>query len=85
MSLQIYSQATCTHCLALKTTLRQHNVPFDDFIIGKDISRDDTLVKFPNAQRVPIVVINGTWVHDYAPAVSQYIAEIQKQPNGCTF
>lgn len=84
LSIRIYTQPGCTHCASLKSYLETEGVAFDNIVIGTDISREDVIAKFPGVKQVPIVVINDQWVHNYAPAVENYIAEV-KASQGCSF
>ena len=51
----VYSKENCPACDALKANLKREGVPFTEKLIGKDISREDFMKKFPTVRTVPYV------------------------------
>jgi len=60
MNVVIYSKENCPHCLKAKDILSKHNPKI--LMLGKDISRDEFLKKFPGAKQVPQIIINNEHV-----------------------
>jgi glutaredoxin len=59
MTVILYSKEGCSNCDATKQLLTSNDVSFQEYIVGKDISREDVLKQFPDAKFVPIIMING--------------------------
>ena len=52
----IYTKTDCPACVSLKQTMKRDNEDFLEMLIGKDISREDFLKKFPGVRTVPFLV-----------------------------
>lgn len=51
----IYTKDNCAGCVYLKSELISKGEPFKEIRIGKDISREDFMKKFPDVKRIPFV------------------------------
>ena len=51
----VYSKDNCPACETLKKKLIKDNIKFTEKKIGKDITREDFLKKFPNVRSVPFI------------------------------
>lgn len=54
----VYTKENCPACVQLKNQLKQNEEVFNEIKIGKDISREDFIMKFPGQRTVPFVVNN---------------------------
>lgn len=52
----VYTKDNCPACVQLKAQLRQQNVPFVEVKIGKDITREDFITKYPTIKSVPYIL-----------------------------
>jgi glutaredoxin len=52
----VYSKDNCPGCEQLKAQLRANNEPFTEVKIGRDITVQEFIEKFPNVRTVPYVV-----------------------------
>jgi glutaredoxin len=52
----VYTQANCPGCITLKGKLSKEGIPFKEVHIGKDITREEFMEKFPTVRTVPYVV-----------------------------
>lgn len=52
----VYTKTNCPACDALKKQLKQEDKPFQEILIGRDISREEFMDTFPNVRSVPHVV-----------------------------
>lgn len=57
MNIVIYSKDNCPNCLEIKNMLKKYNPII--LMLGKDISREDFLKKFPSVQQVPQVTVDN--------------------------
>mgnify|MGYP001472661561 CR=1 FL=1 len=63
MEVLIYSKNDCPNCQKAKSKLLKYNPTI--LMIGKDISREDFFLKFPNVKQVPQIVINNQHIGGY--------------------
>ncbi len=52
----VYTKDNCPGCVALKASLAQAGEPFKEVKIGRDITREAFMEKFPTVRTVPYVV-----------------------------
>lgn len=55
----VYTKDNCPACVSLKATLSQEGKPFKEINIGKDITREEFMSKFPTVRTVPFTVVEG--------------------------
>jgi glutaredoxin len=53
--MKVYTKDNCPACIALKGKLFKDGVPFQEVHIGRDITREEFLAKFPTARTVPYI------------------------------
>lgn len=58
----VYTKDNCPACVSLKATLSQEGKPFKEINIGKDITREEFIIKFPTVRSVPFTVVEGDTV-----------------------
>lgn len=54
----VYTKDNCPACTQLKQQLKQNDEHFNEIKIGRDITREDFIAKFPTVKTVPYVVNN---------------------------
>jgi len=54
----VYTKDNCPACVALKDKLRSGNREFIEIKIGRDITREAFIEKFPGVRTVPYMVDN---------------------------
>lgn len=52
----IYTKEDCPACMVLKSKLFSKNIPYQEIMIGKDITREEFMEKFPGVRQVPYLV-----------------------------
>lgn len=62
MKIEIYTKDNCGYCVRAKSLLTTKNVPFTQYHIGKDVTRDEVIAKFPHVRTVPIVLIDDVFL-----------------------
>lgn len=65
--IEIYHRVSppCPYCLKAKALVEDRSEDYKLYEIGKDITRDELKAKYPLAQTVPVVVIDGEWIGGY--------------------
>lgn len=62
----IYTKDNCPACLTAKAQLMAAGTEFKEIHIGKDITREEFMAKFPNVRTVPFIetiIIPPTDIH----------------------
>jgi glutaredoxin len=52
----IYSQTNCPACEKLKAEYRSKNIPYEEIVIGRDVTVETFRMNYPNVRSVPFVV-----------------------------
>jgi glutaredoxin len=53
MKIVVYSKENCPACTALKARLTKEGESFTEIMVGKDITREEFLEKFPQVRQMP--------------------------------
>lgn len=59
MSVSVYSTQSCPYCTMVKNYLREKQVPFTDYDVGRDQHKAQEMVRKSGQMGVPVVDING--------------------------
>lgn len=70
--IDVYSKPNCGWCESAKTMLGNRNLLYTEHQIGRDITRDEFLEKFPNARTVPYILIDGRVIGGYNDLVAYF-------------
>lgn len=62
MKIELYTKPSCQSCIVAKNYLKEHNIEYTEYVIDQDITREETIAKFPDAKVVPVVVIDDNWI-----------------------
>lgn len=54
----VYTKDACPACVTLKASLAKSGEAFQEVKIGRDITREEFMSKFPTVRTVPYVVDN---------------------------
>jgi glutaredoxin len=53
MKIVVYSKENCPACTALKARLTKEGESFTEIMVGKDMTREEFLEKFPQVRQMP--------------------------------
>ena len=56
---EIYTKEGCSQCETAKRMMREKNVEFTEYVVGKDVTREAVIAKFPQQRMVPIIMMDG--------------------------
>jgi glutaredoxin len=59
MKIIVYSKENCPACVALKNRLNKDGESFTEINVGKDITREEFLEKFPQVRMMPHMVFEN--------------------------
>jgi thioredoxin reductase (NADPH) len=65
MKIEVYTKPDCIYCNRAKALLAEKNFEYTQYMIGKDVTREEVVAKFPNARTVPIIVVDEVWIGGY--------------------
>jgi len=67
MKIEVYtrSQPPCSYCMATKATLQAKRLDFIEYEVGKDLSKEQLIEKFPMARTMPVVLVDDTYIGGY--------------------
>lgn len=54
----LYSKENCPACVLLKGKLIRESTPYKEVMIGRDITREEFMQKFPTVRTVPYIEDN---------------------------
>jgi glutaredoxin len=54
----VYTKDNCPACEQVKAVFKRDNIEFKEIKIGRDISREDFITKYPTIKRVPFTVVD---------------------------
>lgn len=60
--IEIYTKPECPYCSQAKSLLDEKNEYYEERVIGKDVTRDEVIARYPSQKLLPIVVIDGTLI-----------------------
>ena len=52
----LYSKENCPACVLMKGKLIREKTPYKEIMIGRDITREEFMEKFPGVRQVPHLV-----------------------------
>ena len=70
MNAEIYSKDNCPYCDRAKVLLSSKNVNFTEHKIGRDLTREEFLERFPNARTVPQIYLDNQYIGGYDSLVA---------------
>lgn len=62
LAITVYTKEGCPACVRAKKLLENNNYIYTEIMIGRDITREDVLSKFPGAKTAPIILVNDNQV-----------------------
>lgn len=71
----MYTKDSCVSCNSAKQLLGERKIPFTEYKIGVDLTREQVLDLFPDATSVPIVIIDGKPIGGYVDLKSLLTSE----------
>lgn len=72
MSAVIYSRDNCIYCDRAKELLESANIEYTEYKIGRDLSREEFLEKFPNTRTVPQIYLDETYIGGYDKLIQHF-------------
>lgn len=70
--IDIYTKEDCSFCNQAKSFMQKNNLQYKEHLIGRDITREDLIAKFPQMQTVPIIMVDNQLIGGYINLVERY-------------
>jgi len=65
MNVEVYTKSDCVYCQHAKALLLSQNIPYSEYKLGFDFTRETILEKFTSAKSFPIIVVDGFYIGGY--------------------
>lgn len=73
MDIKIYKKPGCGYCVKIDELMARANIEAQVIMIGKDITVDEFVQKYPNVTGVPHVVIDGEEIGGLVETVKYFV------------
>lgn len=60
--IEIYSKEMCGQCETAKILLKNNGMPFTEYKLDHEFTREELIESFPTARTFPVVLINGNYI-----------------------
>lgn len=77
MRIVYYSRDNCSYCTNLQKYLESKNLPYTEYKLNVDFTREELLELFPTAKTFPVVVVDDKFIGGYTNFVELYQAQCQ--------
>jgi glutaredoxin len=64
-TVEIYTKENCPYCEKAKNLMRDRQIPFYEFKLDVDCTREFILERFSGAKTFPVIVIDGYYIGGY--------------------
>lgn len=65
MTAIVWSKTTCPFCVRAKELLAEHNIRYEERMLGEGWTREQLLRQVPNARTVPQIFIENNYIGGY--------------------
>jgi glutaredoxin 3 len=66
MNIIVYTKSGCPNCVSAKQLLTSKGIPYDEIDCDNPYEFDGLRGKYPQARKLPAVIINGQYVGGFA-------------------
>ena len=70
--IDIYTRTDCSFCSSAKQFMKSRNISYNEHLVGRDLTREELIEKFPQMKTVPIIVLDGRLIGGYMNLVEHY-------------
>tara|TARA_B100000212_G_scaffold338351_2_gene314736 strand:+ start:2522 stop:2776 length:255 start_codon:yes stop_codon:yes gene_type:complete len=77
MKIDVYTRydPPCNYCMATKSHLNKERIQFNEYVVGKDLTKDELMEQFPLARTLPVILIDGKYVGGYDQLRNRLLGE----------
>ena len=70
--IDIYTKEDCAFCFQAKAFMQKKNLPYTEHLVGRDLTRDELIEKFPQMTTVPIIMVDNQLIGGYINLIERY-------------
>jgi len=59
MKIELYTRNNCSACTTTKKLLTERELPYVEYVLERDIKREEVIEKFPGTKHLPVIVVDG--------------------------
>jgi len=74
MNFTLYSKLNCNACDVAKDLLKKSNIEFTEYVVGKDISKEELLWVIPGSKVLPQAICDGKIIGNWL-GIEQFIKD----------
>ena len=74
MNFTLYSKLKCNACDVAKDLLKKSNIEFTEYVVGKDISKEELLWVIPGSKVLPQAICDGKIIGNWF-GIEQFIKD----------
>lgn len=71
----IYSKPDCSFCVKAKAYMDKHHISYNEILMGRDITREEVIEKFPLIRTMPIILLDDKIIGGYTQMVEYFGGE----------
>lgn len=71
MQIDVYSRSGCSWCEKAKSYLTRNQIPYNEIIVGTDITVENVKEKFPGVTTLPIILLDNVLIGGYSQLVER--------------
>jgi len=75
--IEVYSKENCIYCDRAKSLLRDRQIPFVEYKLDVDFTREILLEKYAEAKSFPVVVVDGFYIGGFSQLQVQLNEEMK--------
>ena len=72
MKFIMYSKDNCPWCDRAKELITSKGDEYEEFKIGRELTREEFVEQFPNVRTVPYIILDGQAIGGYDVLLSRY-------------
>jgi glutaredoxin len=75
--IEIYSRENCSYCDRAKALMRDRQIPFVEYKLDVDFTREHLLEMYSEAKTFPVIIVDGFFIGGYTELVVQLNEEVK--------
>lgn len=73
--IDIYTKVDCNYCMQAKAYMNKHRIAYNEHVIGRDLTREEFLERYPQAKTVPLILLDNKLLGGYTNLVEHFGGE----------
>jgi glutaredoxin len=77
--IEIYSKENCSYCTNAMKYLNDARIPFFEYKLNEDFTKESLLTRYPNATTFPVIVVDGFYIGGFTELKEQVALKDSKK------